>query len=235
MAKAKLPVMRTIACPAQVLFALLREPRKRQRYDKPDHLPGFQDLSEDDGPRFAQELIDLGLVVRDHGRFTIVDWTIERIIEHLALAGSIQALAAAQVAALQGKVDLAHLEDINAALKSYETQADNLLQGAFLDYQWHLELVRLSGNRVALTTYAKAIPPAVWIAGANYFQLDEARSSLIEHDRIVTYMKAGDTLRARDAVAFHIEEAAAQIRRAGEEKKESYPMDNCTGASLGQI
>lgn len=234
MAKAKMPVLRMIACPAQVVFALLREPRKRQRYDNPDHLPGFQDLSEDDALRFAQELIDLGLVVRDHGRFTIVDWTIERIVEHLALAGSIQALAAPQVAALQGKVDFAYLKHINAALKSYKTQADNLLQGAFLDYQWHLELVRLSGNRVALATYAKAIPPAVWIAGANYFQLDEARSSLIEHDRLVAYMKAGDTLRARDAVSFHIEEAAAQIRRAGEEKKESYPVDSCMGVPLGQ-
>lgn len=234
MAKAKLPILRTIACPAQVVFALLREPRKRQRYDNPDHLPGFQDLTEGDALRFAQELIDLGLVGRDHGRFTIVDWTIERIVEHLALAGSIQALAAAQVAALQGKVDFAYLEDINTALKSYDTQADNLLQGAFLDYQWHLELVRLSGNRVALATYAKAIPPAVWIAGANYFQLDEARSSLIEHDRLVAYMKAGDTMRARDAVSFHVEEAAMQIRRAGMTRIESYPLDTSTGARLGQ-
>lgn len=76
---------------------------------------------------------------------------------------------------------------------------------------------------MALATYAKAIPPAVWIAGANYFQLEEARSSLIEHDRLVAYMKAGDTLRARDAVSFHVEEAAMQIRRAGEARVESYP------------
>jgi hypothetical protein len=36
-------------------------------------------------------------------------------------------------------------------------------------------------------------------------------------------MKAGDTLRARDAVSFHVEEAAAQIRRAGAARIESYP------------
>jgi len=222
-AKAKLSDLRTIACPAQVVFALLRAPRKRQRYDNPEQLPGFRDLSADDASRFAQELIDLGLIVRDHGRFTIVDWTIERIVEHLALAGAIQALAAAQVAALQGKANFAYLEDINTALKSYENEAANLLQGAILDFQWHFELVRLSGNRVALATYSKAIPPAVWIAGANYFQLDEARSSLIEHDRLVAYMKAGDTLRARDAVSFHLEEAAAQIRRACAARIESYP------------
>jgi DNA-binding GntR family transcriptional regulator len=224
-AKAKLPDLRTIVCPARHIFALLREPRKRQRYDDPRQLPSFQDLAADEASRFAQELIDLGLVVRDHGRLTIVDWTVGRIVEHLALAGAIQALAASEVATLQGKADFACLEDINAALKSYETRADNLLQGAFLDYHWHLELVRLSGNRTAFVTYAKAIPPAVWIAGANYFQLDEARSSLIEHDRLIAYMKAGDTLRARDAVSFHIEEAAAQIRRAGAARIESYPRD----------
>ena len=99
----------------------------------------------------------------------------------------------------------------------------NLLAGAYIDYQWHLELVRISGNRAALAAYSRAIPPAVWIAGANFFQLEEARSSLTEHERLVAYMKAGDTLRARDAVAFHFEEAASQIRRAGEARIESYP------------
>jgi len=47
---------------------------------------------------------------------------------------------------------------------------------------------------------------------------------LTEHERLVAYMKAGDTLRARDAVAFHFEEAASQIRRAGEARVESYPV-----------
>lgn len=223
MAKADLPVMRTIACPAQVIFALLREPRKRQRFDSPEQISGLGDLSPGDAARFAQELIDMGLLARDHGRYTIIDWTIERIVEHLVLAGAIQGLAAAQVAALQGKVDFTHLESLNAALKAYQTDADKLLQGAYLDYQWHFELVRLSGSRAALATYAKAIPPAVWIAGANFFQLAEARSSLIEHDRLAAYMKAGDTLRARDAVSFHVEEAAAQIRRACAARIESYP------------
>ena len=76
---------------------------------------------------------------------------------------------------------------------------------------------------ISQPAYGKVVPPAVWIAGANYFQLDEARSSLVEHDRLVAYMKAGDTLRARDAVSFHVEEAAAQIRRAGAARIESYP------------
>jgi DNA-binding GntR family transcriptional regulator len=224
MAKAKLPVMTTIACPAQMIFAVLREPSKRRRYDSASDIPGLQGLDAVEAGRMAQELIDLGLIARDHGRYTIIDWTIDKIVEHLALAGAIQALAAAQVASLHGKADFGHLEALNLALKTFDAlDPANLLQGAYIDYQWHLELVRLSGNRAALAAYAKAVPPAVWIAGANYFQLDEARSSLVEHDRLVAYMRAGDTLRARDAVSFHVEEAAAQIRRAGAARIESYP------------
>ncbi len=216
--------MTTIACPAQMIFAVLREPSKRRRYDSAAEIPGLQGLDSAEAERLALELPDLGLIARDHGRYTIIDWSVDRITEHLALAGAIQALAAAEVAACHGKTDFSHLEALNSALKAYDDMdAANLLQGAYIDYQWHLELVRLSGNRAALAAYGKAVPPAVGIAGANYFQLDEARSSLVEHARLVAYMKAGDTLRARDAVSFHVEEAAAQIRRAGAARIESYP------------
>jgi len=220
----KLEGVRTIACPAQNLFALLREPHKRRRFDSPSDIPGLNTLTADSAEHFAQELVDLALLTRDHGRYSINDWTIERIVEHLVLAGAIQAMAAAQVAGAADSADFAHLERLNGVMRGMDDRDPaNLLAGAYIDYQWHLELVRISGNRAALAAYSRAIPPAVWIAGANFFQLEEARSSLTEHERLVAYMKAGDTLRARDAVAFHFEEAASQIRRAGEARIESYP------------
>lgn len=222
--------IRTIACPPQIVFAVLRAPAKRRRYDDLGDVPGLEGLKLADVERFASELVELSLLGKDHGRYTIIDWTIERIVEHLALAGAIQAMAAAEIAARQGKADFSHLEGLNAALRAFDDKNPaNLLSGAYLDYQYHLELVRLSGNRTAFGTYAKSIPPAVWIAGANFFQLDEARSSLTEHEKLIAYMKAGDTLRARDAVAFHFEEAAAQIRRAGEARLESYPAPVASG------
>lgn len=223
-ARGKQPEVRTIACRAQTIFAVLREPRKRRQFDKVTDIPGLQGIPDAEAERQAQELIDFGLLGKDHGRYSIVDWTVERILEHLALAGAIQAMAAAEIAARPGEADFSYLEALNGTLKCFDDRnPDNLLSGAYLDYQLHLEIVRLCGNRAAFATYAKSIPPAVWIAGANYFQLDEARSSLTEHDRLVAYMKAGNTLRARDAVAFHFEEAAAQIRRAGRACVESYP------------
>jgi DNA-binding GntR family transcriptional regulator len=217
--------VQTIACPAQNLFAVLREPQKRRRFDSPSDIPGLHTLALGTAEHFAQELVDLGLLTRDHGRYSINDWTIERIVEHLDLAGAIQAMAAAQVAGVAGSADYTHLERLNGVLRGMDDRdPGNLLAGAYIDYQWHQELVRISGNRAALAAYSRAIPPAVWIAGANYFQLEEARSSLTEHERLVAYMKAGDTLRARDAVAFHFEEAASQIRRASAARKESYPV-----------
>lgn len=217
--------VRTIACPARHVFLLLREPHKRRRFDSPSDIPGLNTLTADSAEHFAQELVDLALLTRDHGRYSINDWTIERIVEHLVLAGAIQAMAAAQVAGAADSADFAHLERLNGVMRGMDDRDPaNLLAGAYIDYQWHLELVRISGNRAALAAYSRAIPPAVWIAGANFFQLEEARSSLTEHERLVAYMKAGDTLRARDAVAFHFEEAASQIRRAGEARVETYPV-----------
>lgn len=204
---------------------MLREPHKRRRFDSPSDIPGLSTLTPDSAEHFAQELVDLALLTRDHGRYSINDWSIERIVEHLVLAGAIQAMAAAQVAGVAASADFTHLERLNGVLRGMDDRDPaNLLAGAYIDYQWHLELVRISGNRAALAAYSRAIPPAVWIAGANFFQLEEARSSLTEHERLVAYMKAGDTLRARDAVAFHFEEAASQIRRAGEARVESYPV-----------
>lgn len=221
----KLEGVRTIACPARHVFLLLREPHKRRRFDSPSDIPGLNTLTADSAEHFAQELVDLALLTRDHGRYSINDWTIERIVEHLVLAGAIQAMAAAQVAGAADSADFAHLERLNGVMRGMDDRDPaNLLAGAYIDYQWHLELVRISGNRAALAAYSRAIPPAVWIAGANFFQLEEARSSLTEHERLVAYMKAGDTLRARDAVAFHFEEAASQIRRAGEARVETYPV-----------
>ena len=203
---------------------MLREPHKRRRFDSPSDIPGLNTLPPGTTEHFAQELVDLGLLIRDHGRYSINDWTIERIVEHLDLAGAIQAMAAAHIAVAADKADFTHLERLNGVLRGMDDRdPGNLLAGAYIDDPWHHELVRISGSRAALAAYSKAIPPAVWIAGANYFQLEEARSSLTEHERLVAYMKAGDTLRARDAVAFHFEEAASQIRRAGEARIESYP------------
>ena len=203
---------------------MLREPRKRRRFDQANHIPGLDDLPETEALSVAEELLELGLLARDHGRYTIIDWTIDRIVEHLALAGAIHAMAAGEVASRTGSTDFTHLAAINAALRGLDPdEPANLLCGAYLDYQFHLELVRLGGNQTAWASYARTIPPAVWIAGANYFELDEARSSLAEHERLIDYMQAGDTLRARDAAAFHLEEAASQIRRAGEARIESYP------------
>lgn len=217
--------IRSIGCPAQLVIGLLREPHKRRRFDDPADIPGFSALANDKRAACLEEVMDLGLVAKDHGRFTVIDWTVERVVEHLALAGAILSLSAYQVALHGRAADFGRLEGINAALRALEpSDPVNLLAGAYLDYQFHLETVRLSGNRAAFAAYGRSIPPAVWIAGANHFQLDEALSSIAEHERLIHYMRSGDGMRARDAAAFHLEDAIAGIRLAGIARQESYPL-----------
>jgi len=113
---------------------------------------------------------------------------------------------------------------INDAIKRLDHEDPrNLLQGAYLDYQFHLEVVRLSDNRPAYEAYLTAIKPALWLAGANYYSLDDALSSIAEHDRMIAIMQRRDSLRARDGAAWHVENAIDHIRRAAHKHKQSYP------------
>lgn len=203
---------------------MLRAPRKSGTSGQLGAIPGFAGLLPEEADAFARELVELGLLTKGPRGYAPVDWSVERIAEHLSLAAAINALAAYQVALHGRAAGFAGLEAIEAALRALDPgNPAHLLEGAYLDYQFHLELVRLSGNRTALAAYRKAIPPAAWLAGANHFQLEEAVSSLSEHERLIEYMRAGDALRARDAVAFHLEEAVAQIRKAGLARIETYP------------
>lgn len=206
------------------MIGLLRVSQKRRRYDRAQDIPGFAGLPGTEISACLDEVMALGLVARDHGRYTIVDWSVERVVEHLALAAAILSLSAYQIAGHSADADFGRLERINSALSALDpSDPANLLAGAYLDYQFHLETVRLSGNRTALTAFARSIPPAAWIAGANHFELDEALSSIAEHERLIHYMRQGDAMRARDAAAFHLEDAIAGIRQAGMDRLENYP------------
>ncbi len=225
MTRPKLQPVRNIACPSALAIAVLRVSDAPAPALKLDVLPDFARLPDTEAQACARELAELGLIVRRGGHCVIAPWPIERIVEHLSMAAAFNALAAYQIAMCGGSADFTRLEAIGAALGALDRiDPDNLLNGAYLDYQFHLELVRLSGNRTAFQTYRSAIPPAAWLAGANYFQLEEAASSLSEHERLIDAMRREDALRARDAAAFHLEEAVAQIRKAGREKIQSYPV-----------
>lgn len=223
MTRPKPQPVRNIACPAGLVIGVLRASREAAPAQLGD-VAGFGRLAAVQQEACARELLDLGLVAKRRGHWQIVAWPLEQIVEHLSLAAAINALAAYQVALRGRGADFSHLEAIGSALTALDrSDPAQLLGGAYLDYQFHLELVRLSGNRTAWQAYRSTIPPAVWLVGANHFQLEEAASSLSEHTRLIDTMRREDALRARDAAAFHLEEAVAQIRKAGQASLESYP------------
>jgi len=67
--RSKLRPLGGITCPAPRVFAVLREPRKRRRFDHASQIPGLDDLPEAGALSLAEELLELGLLARDHGRY----------------------------------------------------------------------------------------------------------------------------------------------------------------------
>lgn len=172
----------------------------------------------------ADELQYLGLITSKRGRVAAERYPIGRILDELALAGAISALAGYQSALTDLPANLDHLRAINNAIRSMDNlDPQNLLLGAFLDYQFHREIIAISQNQPAAKAYDKAIRPALWLHGAQFFAQDDARSSIAEHDRIVSALEKRDALRARDAIAYHFENAIEVLRKGARDRCSAYP------------
>jgi DNA-binding GntR family transcriptional regulator len=180
-------------------------------------------LPPDSRQAATAELAKLGFLKRSGSRYSIVAWTPFEILDHLAVAGALLSLAAYQIALNPSPAKVAPLKAINDAIKALKVKnATNLFEGAWLDFLFHRETVRQSGNAAAWAIYEPSIPAAVWLAGANYYHSEDASASITAHDRIIQYMEDGDALRARDAMAFHMEDAIAGLKRAAAADFRSY-------------
>lgn len=170
------------------------------------------------------ELKELGLLDKGRKSPTAETYTIGKILDTLALAGAISALSGYQSAIDDRPSSFVHLHAINNCIKSLDHQdPENLLQGAYLDYQFHREVIATSRNKPALDAYDAAIRPALWLHGAQFYAQDDALSSIAEHDRIVSALERRDALRARDAIAYHFENAIQVLRRGARDNSFAYP------------
>lgn len=222
--------IQTISAPPQLIIDLLRRSNDPTQFFDPLELYNPDDTTGFDPDKLVNELRDLGVISGFDKSLCLERYTVGRILDALALAGAISALCAYQCALMPTPPDYRPLMAINDAIKQlYHEDPRNLLQGAYLDYQFHLEVVRLSDNRPAYEAYLTAIKPALWLTGANYYTLDDALISIAEHDRMIAIMRRRDSLRARDGAAWHVENAIDHIRRAASAQKQSYPTD--TGSS----
>ena len=178
------------------------------------------------------ELQRLGLLKITRSGLKVETYTTSKILDDLALAGAISALAAYQSALSDDPPSYFRLTAINNAIKHLDTtDPANVLQGAFLDYQFHKELVATSKNASAITAYDKAIKPALWLHGAKFFEITDASHSVSEHERLITALQKRDALRARDAIAYHFEYAVQILRKGAIRKEFAYPITSESSAA----
>lgn len=216
--------IKTINMPHDIVIAILRDAHKTPTFETIGDLFPNLSLTDKVSNRFHCELEGLGIIQKLDAGFRVVLWTPTQILDHLSVAGAISTLAVYQMALRRPNADFAHLLAINHALKQLDhSNPSNLLQGAHLDYQLHLECVRISRNQAAYDAYLSIAPPALWLAAANYFDIEDALSSLDQHDNLIAHMKSADAVRAREAAQYHFEDAITQIAAASLNQKESYP------------
>ncbi|MBK6708707.1 MAG: FCD domain-containing protein [Sphingomonadales bacterium] len=66
-------------------------------------------------------------------------------------------------------------------------------------------------------------PPRALAPWRTILRQDDALSSIAEHDRIVSALERRDALRARDAIAYHFENAIQVLRRGARDNSFAYP------------
>jgi len=221
--------IQTISAPPQLIIDLLRRSNGSAQFFDLSELYNANNLNGFGADKLVNELRSLGVISGFDKSLCLERYTVGRILDTLALAGAISALCAYQCALMPIPPNYRPLIALNDAIKQLDHEDPrNLLQGAYLDYQFHLEVVRLSDNRPAYEAYITAIKPALWLAGANYYSLDDALSSIAEHDRMIAIMQRRDSLRARDSAAWHVENAIDHIRKAAGAQKQSYPQATAT-------
>ncbi len=185
-------------------------------------------------PEHIAELRDLGLLKKTRTGLKLEPYTTSKVLDDLAVAGAISALAAYQSALSDTPPSYFRLTAINNAIKTLNTKnAANLLQGAYLDYQFHQELIATSKNASATTAYDNAIKPALWLHGAKFFEISDASHSVSEHDRLISALEKRDALRARDTIAYHFEYAIRVLRKGAIRKEFAYPINSELAAASG--
>ena len=216
--------IQTIATPAHLIIDLMRRSNDAREFIEPSELYNALPQTGFKPGYLLDELTQLGIITVSGNELCLERYTDRRILDVLALAGALSALSAYQCALLPSPPDYSFLTQIHDAIRTLDhSDPKNLLQGAYLDYQFHLEIVRLSENRPAFEAYIAAIKPAIWLIAANYYSLTDAPSSIAEHERIITIMQRRDSLRARDAAAWHVESAIDHISKAAKAQRQSYP------------
>jgi GntR family transcriptional regulator, transcriptional repressor for pyruvate dehydrogenase complex len=126
------------------------------------------------------------------------------------LRGILEAHAAALAARRRSKDDLARMQE---ALRAMTDAPYGSVQWLKKDLEFHTAVARATGNAYIVQFIgfvSEKVRESILIAGGRHASDEMARATMVEHERILLAVKAGDPAAAQEAMRVHLDNAAAR-------------------------
>ena len=118
--------------------------------------------------------------------------------------------AAALAARRRSKDDLARMQD---ALATMTASPYGSVQWLKKDLEFHTAIARATRNAYIVQFIgfvSEKVRDSILVAGGSHASDEMARATLVEHERLLVAVKAGDPAGAQEAMRVHLENAAAR-------------------------
>ena len=126
------------------------------------------------------------------------------------LRGILEVHAAALAARRRSKDDLARMQE---ALTAMTAAPYGSVQWLKKDLEFHTAIARATGNAYIVQFVgfvSEKVRESILVAGGSHASDEMARATLVEHERILVAVKAGDRAAAQEAMRIHLDNAAAR-------------------------
>jgi GntR family transcriptional regulator, transcriptional repressor for pyruvate dehydrogenase complex len=126
------------------------------------------------------------------------------------LRGILEVHAAALAARRRSKDDLVRMQD---ALAIMTASPYGSVQWLKKDLEFHTAIARATGNAYIVQFIgfvSEKVRDSILVAGGSHASDEMARATLVEHERILVAVKAGDPAGAQEAMRVHLGNAAAR-------------------------
>jgi GntR family transcriptional regulator, transcriptional repressor for pyruvate dehydrogenase complex len=142
------------------------------------------------------------------------------------LRGILEVHAAALAASRRSKDDLARMQE---ALATMTAAPYGSVQWLKKDLEFHTAIARATGNAYIVQFIgfvSEKVRDSILVAGGSRGSDEMARATLVEHERILVAVKAGDPAAAQEAMRAHLNNASA---RAGVHANSRGPSQKLAG------
>jgi GntR family transcriptional regulator, transcriptional repressor for pyruvate dehydrogenase complex len=142
------------------------------------------------------------------------------------LRGILEVHAAALAASRRSKDDLARMQE---ALATMTAAPYGSVQWLKKDLEFHTAIARATGNAYIVQFIgfvSEKVRDSILVAGGSRGSDEMARATLVEHERILVAVKAGDPIAAQEAMRLHLDNASA---RAGVHANSRGPSQKLAG------